>query len=236
MPFPKSPSPDTAIILVGGRGTRLGARTEQTPKPLVDVAGRPFLFHVLDYLLRQNIRRVILATGYLGRKFEQTLGSSYRGLAIDYSYEEAPLGTGGAIALALNQTGESEVFVLNGDTYFPVELNALVALQTEKRTSLSMVLRRVTDVSRYGQITLEQNLVTELQEKGAARPGLINGGIYRLNRSAFIGDAPMGAFSLERDLLPRWVSCGKVAGTVAADYFIDIGVPADLQRAQEDLI
>jgi D-glycero-alpha-D-manno-heptose 1-phosphate guanylyltransferase len=235
MLFSKNLSSDTAILLVGGRGTRLGALTEQTPKPLLSVAGRPFLFHVLDYLIQQKIKRVILATGYLASEFEQALGSEYCGVSLAYSYEATLLGTGGAIALALAQTAAPEVFVLNGDTYFPADLTALDNVHTIQRASLSMILRRIPEVSRYGHITVERDLVTALHEKGATGSGLINGGIYLLNRAAFLADAPVGAFSLERDLLPDWIARQAVACTLADNYFIDIGVPADLERAQHDL-
>lgn len=226
---------DSAIILVGGRGTRLGALTEQTPKPLLPVAGRPFLFHVLDYLIRQQIKKVILATGYLADEFEQTLGPEYRGLSLTYSYETVPLGTGGAIALALAPAGSLEVFVLNGDTYFPADLAKLAMMHASQRASLSMVLRQIPDVSRFGHIATAQNVVTAMHEKGSTGPGLINGGIYLINRTAFLADAPAGAFSLERDLLPHWIPRQAVACMVADSYFIDIGVPSDLARAQHDL-
>ena len=226
---------ESAIILVGGRGTRLGALTEQTPKPLLPVAGRPFLFHVLDYLIRQQVKKVVLATGYLAGEFEQALGSEYRGVSLAYSCEASPLGTGGAIALALESEDASDVFVINGDTYFPVDLADLSKVHARRRASLSMVLRHVPDASRYGHMTVAQDLVTAMHEKGTAGPGLINGGIYLINRSAFLADAPTGAFSLERDLLPRWIPQHVVACTVAGSYFIDIGVPADLARAQHDL-
>jgi NDP-sugar pyrophosphorylase family protein len=226
---------DSAIILVGGRGTRLGALTEQTPKPLLRVAGRPFLFHVLDYLIRHQIQKVILATGYLAGEFERELGSQYRSLSLAYSHETTPLGTGGAIAKALPLADATEVFVLNGDTYFSANLRELAEAQASRRASLSMVLRHIPDVSRYGHITLAQGLVTAMHEKGATGPGLINGGIYLINRPAFLADAPTGAFSLERDLLPRWIRQQAVACTVADGYFIDIGVPADLARAGHDL-
>ena len=228
---------DCAIVLAGGRGTRLGSLTDATPKPLLPVAGRPFLAHVLDYLVRQGITRVVLATGYRAQVFEQSFGHEYRGLAVTHSPETEPLGTGGAIALALTRArvDAPHVLVLNGDTYFPADLTALAAVHAASQARLSMVLRRVPDVSRYGRIALQRNAVAAMDEKGGGGPGLINGGTYLLSRAAFRADAPAGAFSLERDLLPRWIARRSVAAVVADDYFIDIGVPADLQRAQQEL-
>ncbi len=236
MPSSKNLFPDTAIILVGGRGTRLGALTQQTPKPLLNVAGRPFLLHVLDYLVRQRIKKILLATGYLAGEFDYVLGADYRGVSLTYSHEDTPLGTGGAIALSMTLIEEQDVFVLNGDTYFPVDLSELAQVQVARQADLAMVLRQIPDVSRYGHITAAQGLVTAMHEKGATGPGLINGGIYLINRASFLADAPAGAFSLERDLLPRWIQRRAVASTVADCYFIDIGVPSDLARAHQDLV
>jgi NDP-sugar pyrophosphorylase family protein len=224
-----------AIILAGGRGSRLGALTEHTPKPLLRVAGRPFLFHILDYLIRQKVRRVILATGHFAEQIEDAVGSVYQSLTISYSREAAPLGTGGAIALALTQADSPDVLVLNGDTYFPADLASLASVHAARQATLSVILRKVVDVSRYGHMSVSQGLVTAMHEKGAIGPGLINGGIYLTNRAAFLADAPEGPFSLERELLPRWISRQAVACTVADEYFIDIGIPADLTRAETEL-
>jgi D-glycero-alpha-D-manno-heptose 1-phosphate guanylyltransferase len=226
---------ECAILLVGGRGTRLGELTDHTPKPLLAVAGRPFIFHVLDYLISQKVRRVNLASGYLAGKFEHALGSTYRSLSLDYSPEDTPLGTGGAIAQALQRTDAAEVLVLNGDTYFPADVASLAASHAKDQATISLVLREVADVSRYGHMTVDGQRIVSLQEKGGAGPGLINGGIYLVNRAAFLANAPAGAFSLERDLLPIWVARRAAAYTIANAYFIDIGVPADLERAQTEL-
>jgi D-glycero-alpha-D-manno-heptose 1-phosphate guanylyltransferase len=235
MPFSKNLPPESAIILAGGTGSRLGALTARTPKPLLPVAGRLFIHHLLDFLSGRNVRRVVLATGYLADEFETALGRGYRDIALSYSREEAPLGTGGAIVRALGGLADPSVFVLNGDTYFPVDLAALAARHAATGVALSLALRRIPDVARYGQVTLDGDRVTALHEKGGQGPGLINGGVYLVDRAALLADAPAGPFSLERDLFPRWVQRGALAGFVSDAYFIDIGIPDDLRRAQHDL-
>ncbi len=190
----------------------------------------------MDYLAAQGIRRVVLATGHLADAFETVVGTQYRGLAIAYSREETPLGTGGAIALALREVQDPVAVVLNGDTYFPTDLAGLAETHARQQAALTMVLRRIPDVGRYGQITVANEIVTAMQEKGGTGPGLINGGIYLVSRPALEASAPAGAFSLERDLLPDWIHARKVAACVSDSYFIDIGIPADLERAQYEHI
>ncbi|MCM2274793.1 MAG: nucleotidyltransferase family protein [Candidatus Didemnitutus sp.] len=230
----KNHGADTAIVLTGGRGTRLGAATERVPKPLLPVAGRPFLFHVLDHLVAQGVRRVVFATGYLSEQFPPLFGTQYRGMAIVHSPETEPLGTGGAVRQAFARIDARAAFVLNGDTYFPTDLAALDALGGPG-IALALTLRPVPDTARYGCVTLDGDRVTALVEKGRTGPGLINGGVYRLDRAAFDADAPSGPFSLERELFPRWVAERRVRGLASDAYFIDIGVPEDLARAQTDL-
>jgi D-glycero-alpha-D-manno-heptose 1-phosphate guanylyltransferase len=235
MPSSKSPWPDAAVILAGGTGTRLGSLTATTPKPLLAVGGRPFLSHLLDHLIAQRIKRVIIATGHLAGEFEKTLGQHYGSMAVGYSREDHPLGTGGATALALGRLDGPAAFVLNGDTFFPAELSPLAAAHATTGASLSLVLRRCPDVARYGSVTLEGDHVASLHEKGAAGPGLINGGVYLVNRADLLADSAGAAFSLERDLLPRWIGRGIVGAVVSDAYFVDIGIPEDLERARRDL-
>ena len=225
---------DTAILLVGGRGTRLGALTDRSPKPLLRVAGRPFIYYVFDNLISQGVARAILATGYLGAQFDDIARSGYRGLAIHTCLEATPLGTGGAIVQAFKQCDATRAFVLNGDTLFKADLRALEQLHLASSAAFSIVLRQVDDVSRYGYISCEGGRVIAMHEKGASGPGYINGGVYLIERAPLLIAAPAAAFSVERDLLPRWIARGAVAGISSNGYFIDIGVPADLARAESD--
>ncbi len=221
----------TAIILAGGRGSRLEELTKNTPKPLLPIAGRPFIFYLLDYLQAQGIKKVILSIGYLGNQFTRLLGEKYQELSLDYSFEESPLGTGGALSKALTKVDEENVFVLNGDTLFQASLNELEKVHKCQQATLSLVLRHVEDTNRYGRIEFKEGLVTHFHEKGISGPGYINGGIYLIQKKQW----PLFGkenYSLEADALPWLVKNQKVACIKSDGYFIDIGTLDDFKRGQ----
>ncbi len=225
----------TAVILAGGRGTRLGSLTDDMPKPLLQVAERPFIFHVLDYLSDQDISNVILATGYLGSQFESAIGTEYKGISIRYSSETSPLGTGGAFSQALSMVEEDTLFVLNGDTLFKADLRALEKKHHQMNAPLSLVVRHVEDTARYGRIDVQDDLVTSMHETGRAGPGYINGGIYILQKNEWPAFFGVEAFSLESEALPFLIKTNKISFVVSNAYFIDIGIPADLKRSQIEM-
>lgn len=220
------------IVLAGGLGTRLRSLVSDVPKPLAPVAGRPFLAWVLDALAAQQVRRVILATGYLGHKVVESIGKNWNGMEIAYSQEDSPLGTGGAILKACAILDGESAHVLNGDTYLRYSLGAVEQDVHEHRASLGMALTRVPDVSRYGAVVCEGGMVVTFSEKGIAGPGFINAGSYFLTGDA-IGRLPRReSFSFEQDYLRGLVGAGKVCAHTATEGFIDIGVPEDFERAQ----
>jgi NDP-sugar pyrophosphorylase family protein len=197
------------------------------------VAGVPFLQLLLENLRAQGVWEVILGTGYMAQQIENYFGNgeSYS-LRIRYSREHEPLGTGGALKLAEPLLSDP-VVVLNGDTYVEWSLAAARALFEKNGASLAMVLQSVPDISRYGSVTVEADgRVTEFVEKGTrAGAGLINAGVYLL-RKDIVSALPAGkAISLERDVFPGLLR-GDVYGLVSRGIFIDIGIPADLERAQ----
>ncbi len=224
----------TAIVLAGGRGTRLGSLTENIPKPLLNVAERPFIFHLLDYLKAQKISNVILAIGYLQSQFEQLIGKEYKGMSVRYSIETSPLGTGGALDKALSITNEENLFVLNGDTLFMADLRELEQKHHQVKASLTLVLRHVEDAARYGSIDFNNELITSIREKGTQGPGYINGGIYFLRlseRPSFKKEV----YSFEKEVIPFLIKNNKVSFVISNNYFIDIGIPEDFQRSQVEL-
>ncbi len=225
----------TAVILAGGRGTRLGSLTDDTPKPLLQVAGRPFIFHVLDYLKDQGISNVILATGYLGSHFESVIGTEYKGISIRYSLETSPLGTGGGLMQALSMVKEKSLFMLNGDTLFKADLRALEKKHHEMKASLSLIARAVEDTARYGRLDFQDDVLTVIHEKGDTGPGYINGGIYILQKNQWPASFKRKAFSLESEVLPLLIKTNRVSFVVSDAYFIDIGVIEDLERGQAEL-
>lgn len=223
---------DEAIILAGGRGTRLQGLVSNVPKPLAPVAGRPFLAWVLDHLAANGTRRCILATGYLASMIEDRIGDRWQGMQVDYSVEESALGTGGAVAQASLQLHGNAAHVLNGDTFLRYSPAALEAATQRMGTSIGIALAHVEQGVRYGAVLVDNGLVQAFHEKGSSGPGLINAGSYFFNRAALDQLDLQAPFSLETDvLLPQAASGGLAAFSETAD-FIDIGVPGDYARAQ----
>jgi D-glycero-alpha-D-manno-heptose 1-phosphate guanylyltransferase len=227
----------TAIILAGGFGTRLSAVIGGVPKPLAPVNGLPFLNYQLSYLKHYGIERVIISTGYLAEKITSFYGSEFKGMAISYSHEEEPLGTGGGVRLAIEGCAEEQVFVMNGDSFFDVDLSVFYQLHSHGEAQISLALRQVANASRYGTIGLgHQNRITSFKEKSeGGKPGVINGGLYLLDRRLYLGHTPGKTnFSIEKDFFERQLDKLCIKGFEFDAYFIDIGVPEDYARAQDE--
>lgn len=223
---------DEAIVLVGGLGTRLRGVVGDLPKPLAPIAGRPFLAWVLDQLAAGDIRHVILATGYLSDKISQAMGGVWQGMAIDYSVEIEPLGTGGAIHQACRLLQGDSVHVLNGDTYLRYSPHALTETVSRMGASIGVALAAVPDVSRYGAVDCRDGHVLAFLEKGGMGSGLINAGCYYLTASAIASLPVRKHYSFEAEVLAPAAAAGRVCGFSATSGFIDIGVPEDYARAQ----
>lgn len=221
-----------AIVLVGGLGTRVAALTQGTiPKPMLEVAGRPFLAHHLDWLVEQGVDSLGLATHHLAEVIERTFGAAYRSVPIRYSREESPAGTGGAIQRALAMApGEARVVVTNGDTYFPVELAALDAFHAAHRADVTIALAEAPDGSRFGAVEVDETgRVLRFAEKAERGAAWINGGVYILS-PAVLDASPAEPFSFERDILAPRVESLAIYGLPRAAPFCDIGVPEDYLR------
>ena len=230
-----------AILLCGGMGTRLRSVVSDRPKPMADICGKPFLQYLLEMLRDKGITEVIFALGYMGEMIEEYFqdGSAF-GLKIAYSYEEEPLGTGGAIRNALPKILEEEVLVLNADTYFPMDYQGLYHFHQENDGDFSLATRAVPDISRYGAVRRDSaGRILAWNEKlgdgGQPLAGEINGGIYVMKKS-LIAEIPEGKQSLEQDCIPKWLSEGKrIFGLPFDGYFMDIGIPKDYQQFITDV-
>ena len=225
------------IVLAGGFGTRLQGVVKDVPKPMAPVNGRPFLTYILDYLIEYHYTKVILSVGYLHEKIEEYFGNQYKSLEIDYAVETEPLGTGGGIAYAMSKCQTNNVLVINGDTMFKVNLTEFEQFFAEKRCQLSIVLREVEDVSRYGSVTIgNNNMIILFSEKGiSAGHGFINGGVYMINRALFDKYPQPKKFSFEKDLMEKYYTREMFFAMPSDGYFIDIGIPEDYARAQNEL-
>ncbi len=226
-----------AIILAGGFGTRLQAVVSDVPKPMAPINNEPFLNYVFDYLLHYKIEHVVLSTGYLADKISDYYKNEYRGIKISYTKEETPLGTGGGIRLAMTKCYTSDVLVLNGDSFFDVNITDHFNNHISKQADCSLALRKVFNASRYGTILLGiGNAIETFKEKdNIEQTGLINGGVYILNRKLYLSKTNEAVpFSIEKDFYESRINELHIFGLEYDGYFIDIGIPEDYNKAQTD--
>lgn len=224
------------VVLAGGLGSRLRDVVNDVPKVLAPINGKAFLFYLFKYLEGQNISRVILALGYRSEQVEIWLKENDFKFEIILSIEKEPLGTGGALKQAIKLCHRNNIIFLNGDTYFDIDLKKLYLKSVETIGCwASLAILRVKEPHRYGTVSCDSVYrIIEFKEKSIVKEGLINGGIGVLNREFFLNNMPLEKFSLEKDFFEKIVSKGAVFGIEFNSYFIDIGVPADYEKAQID--
>ncbi len=228
-----------AVILAGGFGTRLQAIVNDVPKPMAPVNKTPFLNYIFDYLKYYKIKHVVLSVGYLSDKIVEYYKDEFKGIKISYAKEEIPLGTGGGIRLALEKCHSENVLVLNGDSFFDVNISQYTDQHNNFKSQCSLAIRRVQNASRYGTIALGENSrVNSFKEKdGKEISGLINGGVYILNRELYLSHTkPNVAFSIEKDFFETKIQELNICGFINEGYFIDIGIPEDYVKAQVDFM
>ncbi|HQQ93995.1 MAG TPA: nucleotidyltransferase family protein [Bacteroidia bacterium] len=227
----------SAVILAGGLGTRLQSKLSDLPKAMAPVCGRPFLDYQLLFLRKHGIKKVHLSIGHLAEKIMLHYGPSFEDIALDYVTEKSAMGTGGGIGLAMERSSETELFVLNGDSYFDMDLHDFHAKHASSGAQHSLALREVENASRYGTIQLDsENRVIAFREKsGKSQKGLINAGIYILNRKLYLDQTPAHTqFSVEKDYFEESLDEVCIKGFVYKGYFMDIGIPEDFEQAQHD--
>lgn len=226
-----------AVILAGGFGTRLQSVVSDVPKPMAPVNHEPFLNYIFDYLKFYKIEHVVLSTGYLSEKISDYYKNEYLGIKISYTKEETPLGTGGGIRMALEKCRTNEVLILNGDSFFDVDVSIHYSHHVSKKADCTLALRKVENASRYGTILLgDSNAIETFKEKDhIEQAGLINGGVYILNRELYLRKTEANeAFSIEKDFYERRLHELTIFGFEYNGYFIDIGIPEDYKKAQDD--
>jgi len=225
-----------AIILAGGFGTRLSSVVSDLPKCMAPINGKPFLDYQLDYLDVFGIERVILSVGYLHEKIIEHYGHQYKNFKLDYAIEKEPLGTGGGLKLALKLANGPLVYVLNGDTFFHIDYKKFLDIHRGMESKLSIVLRELDDVKRYGSIERDEGKrISGFWEKNnKSGKGFINGGVYIFNKRFFESQNLPDKFSLEKDFFEKIYKTEKIYGILCRQYFIDIGVPEDYKKAQDE--
>lgn len=220
-----------AIVLAGGFGTRLSHIVSDVPKPMATVCGQPFLKYIFEYLSQNGVNHIILAVGYKSEIIQEHFCDNYNGISITYSLEDTPLGTGGAIKKALECCKENDVFIINGDTYFDVDLKKMKAFHSEKDSNLSIAVKSMSNFERYGVVVIEDNKIKKFEEKKPTLKGKINGGVYLIN-GKIMSAVNENSFSFEKVILESGLV--DIYAFESNGYFIDIGVPEDYYRAQID--
>ena len=224
-----------AIILAGGLGTRLRSEVQDLPKAMAPINDQPFLAYQLAYLAAQGIQKVYLAVGYKSEAIVDYFGHQYQSMALEYVVEETPLGTGGAVVQALAATQTNHVLIGNGDTMFEVDLKAMAAFHETNQANLTMALKYLEQFSRYGTVHKnEKNRIEGFEEKTYKEQGLINGGLYLLDKQCLEAYNFPEKFSLEKLFLEQEYPNLAFYGFESTGYFLDIGIPEDYKRAQED--
>ena len=226
-----------AAVLAGGLGTRIRSVGGMTPKVLLPVAGRPFLAHLLDYLARQGVTEAVLCLGHAADAVAAA-AREYRpdGLDLVESRETAAMGTGGAIRDALDRLGGT-FYIVNGDTYLDAPLPRLLDFHRSTGAALTLSLVRSPQAAEKGTVRVAPGgRVLEFAEKTPEGSGLINAGAYVAEAGLFEAAPPVGACSLERDIIPEALRRGMtVMGHVVEAPFVDIGLPEDYLRVRDGL-
>jgi D-glycero-alpha-D-manno-heptose 1-phosphate guanylyltransferase len=222
-----------AAILTGGLGTRLQTVVSDRPKALAQVGGRPFVSYLLDHLCKFQISKAVFCTGYLGEMIESYFSTSYKNLDLAYSREPFALGTAGALKLALPLLNTEQLLILNGDSYCDLDIDDFIEFHKQRNALISISVASVGDSGRYGTVRLDDRgeVIFFKEKNGMHSAGLINAGLYIIDRSV-IANIPDGKkMSLELDLFPRYLG-NALYGFPTDGFFIDIGIPEDYEKAQ----
>lgn len=225
-----------AIILAGGFGTRLKEVTGDVPKPMALINDRPFLEYQLSFLDSWGINHVVLSLGYKAEVIQDHFKDQYKGIKLTYIVEKEPLGTGGAIKLAFSKIDGLAAYVLNGDTLFDVNLKRLTDCMRIRQSKFCISLRFSWDPDRYGSVELDKNamIVNFLEKDLNNEENFVNGGLYAINKEYFLNLDLPDKFSLEKDFFETHYKTEKLFGFRCHSYFIDIGIPEDYNKAQDE--
>jgi D-glycero-alpha-D-manno-heptose 1-phosphate guanylyltransferase len=225
-----------AIILAGGLGTRLRSAVPDLPKCIAPINGEPFLKHVIEHLQSQGIDKYIFSLGYKHEIIEEYITKEFPSLKFKVSLEDEPLGTGGAIKLACKMAKEKSVLIANGDTLFKIDITKIAGFHSLSGSNCTLSLKPMQNFDRYGVVEINEDLeITSFKEKQFYEKGLINGGIYALHTNKFLEEDLPEKFSFEKDYLEALYTKRRMFGVEQDEYFIDIGIPEDYERAQTEL-
>jgi D-glycero-alpha-D-manno-heptose 1-phosphate guanylyltransferase len=221
-----------AVVLVGGKGTRLQGVVADRPKVLAAVNGKPFLAYLLDQIAAAGIRRTILCVGYRGEQIQAAFGKAYAGMCLAYSHETTLLGTGGALRLALPLIASETFIAMNGDSFCEVNLTDLWVCHQGRKANATLVLTPESETGRYGRVSFSADgTISGFEEKGSTvGAGWVNAGIYVLHSEMVRAIPPGRAVSLEHEVIPGWVG-RRLYGYQSWGRFLDIGTPESYAQA-----
>jgi D-glycero-alpha-D-manno-heptose 1-phosphate guanylyltransferase len=222
------------VILAGGLGTRLKHLLNDVPKPMAPVNKEPFLSYLFQYLKKHQAQRVFLSVGHLHQSIKNYFGDRYLGIDILYIIEDQPLGTGGAINKALQAAQTENVFILNGDSYFDVDLIQMEQQHLKSGHEISIAIKKMYNFERYGSVRLKDSRIIAFEEKKAMNKGYINAGTYLIKRKKFTDIVWPTQFSFEKEFLEKYTSTFYFTPFYSDGYFIDIGIPEDFHKVQLD--
>lgn len=226
-----------AIILAGGLGTRLRSVVPDLPKCMAPVNEKPFLTYVINHLQAEGITHFIFSLGYKSEAIIAFLEENFPSLLFKTCIEEEPLGTGGAVKKALKIAKDHDVLIANGDTLFKIDVELLTGIHTLSGASCSLSLKPMQNFDRYGVVEIDEfSVIKNFKEKQFFENGLINGGMYIINKNKFLETNLPDRFSFEKDYLEKYYKVRRMFGIVLDEYFIDIGIPVDYARAQKELM
>ena len=230
----------TAVILVGGEGTRLRPLTARTPKPMLPLVDRPLLAYTFEHLAAHGVGRAVLSCGYLPTQIEAHFGASHEGMEVEYRVEDSPLGTAGGIRYGAEGRIDGTFLGMNGDSLRMADIGALLAFHREQGALATLLLTPVEDPTRFGLVRLAADgKVTGFLEK--PRPeeidtNLINAGLYVLEPEVLDLVPPGKPVSIERDVFPRIVEQGRLYGLALPGYWLDVGTPESYLQAHRDVL
>lgn len=224
-----------AIILAGGFGTRLQSVVNDRPKCMALIASKPFLYYLFEYLEKNKFKHVVLSLGYKHEIVLDWLKTVNYSFELSYVVENEPLGTGGAIKYAASKIREDVFFVLNGDTFFDIDIVSMTDFYLKNKADIVLALKPMENFDRYGCVVLGlNNHIKQFLEKQDRTQGLINGGVYLINKSIFENGTLADKFSFEKDILEKKLDRLDILGYTENSYFIDIGIPSDYNKADID--
>ncbi|MDR0368337.1 MAG: nucleotidyltransferase family protein [Bacteroidales bacterium] len=224
------------VVLAGGQGTRLQSVVHDIPKPMADINGKPFLEYLLHFLHLQKCCHCVLSVGYKHEIIKAYFGNKYRNIDLDYAIENEPLGTGGGIKHSLPFISQNDFFLLNGDSFFDVNLEKLSEFHFQNNAAITLSVKEMSHVDRYGTLNIDNNRIVRFNEKMPVEKGYINAGVYVVAKNVFDEKyVEKERFSFEKDILEAHIHNLPFYAFVSTGYFVDIGIPEDYRKAQSAL-